>query len=174
MFATLGLKIANHETEILWRDYVGADPTGRFVSEGFYIAINNYVYGGFRMGLKNSWALTKISLSQVIPMLRGAPERWQEARNKFERVVTDWESKDIANLSNHSGAYIDCASLPNALGHAQHECKRGCLKDVPGTSRSRLGRDDLLDSDRPGNRGTVHLFPILICLSIALLDLNIL
>ena len=99
MFATLGLRLANRETEILWRDYINIDPTDMFVSDGFYITINNYVYGGFRMGLKNSWALTKMSLSQIGPMLRGAPERWQEASEKFERVVNEWEGKDIAALS---------------------------------------------------------------------------
>jgi pyruvate,water dikinase len=99
LFATLGLRIANHETELLWRDYVGVDPTGMFVSEGFYIAINNYVYGGFHMGLKNSWALTKMSLSQIGPMLRGAPERWQEARDRFESVVNEWEARDTTSLS---------------------------------------------------------------------------
>jgi rifampicin phosphotransferase len=99
LFATLGLKIANHETELLWRDFVGIDPTGMFVSDGFYIAINNYVYGGFRMGMKNSWALTKMSLSSIGPMLRGAPERWQEARDQFEGVVDKWEAKDTKTLS---------------------------------------------------------------------------
>ena len=99
LFATLGLKIANHETELLWRDYVGVDPTGMFVSDGFYIAINNYVYGGFRMGMKNSWALTKMSISSIGPMLRGAPERWQEAHDQFEGVVNAWEAKDTKTLS---------------------------------------------------------------------------
>jgi pyruvate,water dikinase len=40
-----------------------------------------------------------MSLSQIGPMMRGAPERWQEARERFERVVAAWEGKDISNLS---------------------------------------------------------------------------
>jgi phosphoenolpyruvate synthase/pyruvate phosphate dikinase len=100
LFATLGLRIANRETELLWRDYVGVDPTGMFARDGFYLAINNYVYGGFKMGLKNTWALTKMSFSQIGPMLRDAPERWQAAREKLATVVNKWESKDIVSLSS--------------------------------------------------------------------------
>ena len=100
LFATLGLKIANHETYLLWRDYVGVeDPTSMFAGDGFYMAINNYVYGGFRMGMKNSWALTKLSLTQIGPMFKGAPDRWLAAREAFEKVVTDWQQKELATLS---------------------------------------------------------------------------
>lgn len=100
LFATLGLRIANQETEILWRDYIGVeDPTSMFVGDGFYLAINNYVYGGFKMGWKNSWALVKMSFSAIGPMLREAPKRWQEARKKLATVVNKWERKDIASLS---------------------------------------------------------------------------
>jgi len=100
LFATLGLEIANRETENMWRDFVGVeDISSMFVGDGFYQAINNYVYGGFRMNMKNSWALTKMSLSQIGPMLREAPERWQEAREKLTTVVDEWEHKDIATLS---------------------------------------------------------------------------
>ena len=66
-----------------------------FVGDGFYLAINNYVYGGFKLGMKNTWAITKMSFSAIGPMMRGAPERWQEAREKFAVVVDEWESKDI-------------------------------------------------------------------------------
>jgi phosphoenolpyruvate synthase/pyruvate phosphate dikinase len=100
LFATLGLRIANHETYLLWRDFIGVDdPTSMFIGDGFYLAINNYVYGGFRMGLKNSWALIKMSFAQIGPMMRNAPERWQTARDEFATVVTEWESKEIASLS---------------------------------------------------------------------------
>jgi phosphoenolpyruvate synthase/pyruvate phosphate dikinase len=100
LFATLGLRIANHETEILWRDFVGVkDPTSMFIGNGFYMAINNYVYGGFRMNMKNTWAMIKMSFSAIGPMMRDAPERWQAAREKLAVVVNAWERKDIANLS---------------------------------------------------------------------------
>jgi pyruvate,water dikinase len=100
LFATLGLRIANQETEKLWSDYIGVeDPTSMFVGEGFYLAINNYVYGGFKMGWRNSWALIKMSLSAIGPMMRDAPQRWREAREKLATVVDEWERKDIASLS---------------------------------------------------------------------------
>jgi len=100
LFATLGLRIANRETELLWRDYIGVeDPSSMFIGNGFYLAVNNYVYGGFRMNMKNSWALTKMSFSAIGPMMRDAPGRWQEAREKLATVVGEWERKDIASLS---------------------------------------------------------------------------
>ena len=99
LFATLGLEIANRETERLWQEVMGADATSMFAGDGFYLEINNYVYGGFKMGWKNTWALTKMSLSQIGPMMRGAPERWQAAHDKFAAVVTEWESKDVPSLS---------------------------------------------------------------------------
>jgi pyruvate,water dikinase len=100
LFATLGLEIANRETEILWRDFVGMeDPKSMFAGDGFYMAVNNYVYGGFKMNWKNSWALTKMSFSAIGTMMREAPTRWQEAREKLAMVVTEWENKDITSLS---------------------------------------------------------------------------
>lgn len=100
LFATLGLRIANHETELLWRDYVGMDdPASMFVGDGFYLAINNYVYGGIRMNMKNSWAMVKLSFSAIGQMMRGAPDRWMAARDKFAVVVKEWEQKEIAALS---------------------------------------------------------------------------
>jgi len=101
LFATLGLRIANHETEILWRDFVGVkDPSSMFAGDGFYLAINNYVYGGFKMDWKNTWAITKMSFSAIGPMMRNAPERWQEARKKLAAVVNEWERKNILSLSS--------------------------------------------------------------------------
>jgi phosphoenolpyruvate synthase/pyruvate phosphate dikinase len=100
LFATLGLRIANRETELLWRDYVGVeDPGSMFAGEGFYLAINNYVYGGFRLGWKNTWAITKMSFSQIGPMLHDAPERWRAAHDKLAAIVDQWECKDIVSLS---------------------------------------------------------------------------
>jgi len=100
LFATLGLRIANRETERLWRDFMGVkDPTSMFVGDGFYLAINNYVYGGFRMGMKNAWAITKMTFAQLGPMLRHAPKRWRAGRDKFTNVAAEWEGKDIEALS---------------------------------------------------------------------------
>jgi len=100
LFATLGLDIANRETERLWHDFIGVkDTKSMFAGDGFYMAVNNYVYGGFRMNMKNSWALIKMSTLAIGPMMREAPERWQEAREKLAEVVKEWESKNIQSLS---------------------------------------------------------------------------
>jgi len=100
LFATLGLRIANIETERLWKDFMGIeDPTSMFVGDGFYLAVNNYVYGGFRMNMKNSWAMVKMSFSTIGIMMREAPERWMAAREKFSAIVNEWERKDITILS---------------------------------------------------------------------------
>lgn len=99
LFATLGLRIANEETHNLWADYIGVDPTSMFLADGFYMAVNNYVYGGFILDLKNSWKLVKMSFAQMGPMLRGAPERWHAAYNAFAKVVDDWEGKELAKFT---------------------------------------------------------------------------
>jgi phosphoenolpyruvate synthase/pyruvate phosphate dikinase len=99
LFATFGLEIANRETERLWKDFMGIeDPTSMFVGDGFYLAVNNYVYGGFRMNMKNSWAMVKMSFSTIGIMMREAPKRWQEAREQLAAIVDEWERKDIQSL----------------------------------------------------------------------------
>ena len=108
LFATLGLRIANRETERLWRDFIGADPASLFPEAGFYSAINDYVYGAFRLNLKSTWTLTKMSMAQLGPMLRDAPGRWQAARQLFAGVVAEWEKKDLSALS--PGELLDGAS----------------------------------------------------------------
>ncbi len=100
LFATLGLRIANRETDRLWEDIVGTDtPANMFVGDGMYMALNSYVYGAFRLGLKETWLMITMSLSQVGPMMRGSVERWQTARQVLADVVADWESKDITAFS---------------------------------------------------------------------------
>jgi len=99
LFATLGLSIANHQTRRLWEEYIGADPDSLFPAEGFYSAINDYVYGGFDLGPKGVWALTKMSISQIGPMMRNSSERWHEARQTFSAVVIQEQQQDIPELS---------------------------------------------------------------------------
>ncbi len=100
LFATLGLQIANRETSRLWEEVVGAEGAHEMMSSsGFYITLNNYVYGGFKMGGKQTWSLTKVMLTQLGPMFRGSVERWQAARQKLAEVVEEWEAKDIMSLS---------------------------------------------------------------------------
>jgi pyruvate,water dikinase len=99
LFATFGLKIANHETERLWRDFDIADPSSLFAGEGFYLAINNYVYGGFKMTMKETGMILKLTFTQFGNLMRNAPGRWQAGLDKFVNVVEEWEQKDIAALS---------------------------------------------------------------------------
>ena len=99
LFATLGLRIANIETFHLWEKFIGSDPSSLFYEDSFYLVINRYVYGGFRLGLKESWMLAKMSFAQMGPMLRGSVPRWESARETFANVVANWEQKNIIALS---------------------------------------------------------------------------
>ena len=101
LFATLGLRIANRETDCLWEEMIGIDPraSGMFVGDGMYMALNSYVYGAFRLGLKQAWPLTKVTFSQIGPMMRGCVARWQAARQVLADVVADWEGKTLTALS---------------------------------------------------------------------------
>jgi pyruvate,water dikinase len=99
LFATLGLRIANSETYRLWEDITGTDPSGMFVGGGMYMVINSYVYAAFRLRLKETWMMIKMSFSQIGPLMRGSVERWQTARQILAGVVTDWEQKDITAFS---------------------------------------------------------------------------
>jgi len=100
LFATLGLEIANRESARLWEEVVGPESAREMISSsGFYMTLNNYVYGGFKMGAKQTWSITKVMLTQLGPMFRGTVQRWQAARQKLAKVVEEWEAKEIASLS---------------------------------------------------------------------------
>jgi phosphohistidine swiveling domain-containing protein len=101
LFATLGLKIANRETSRLWDEIVGAEESREMMSsEGFYVTLNNYVYGGFKLGGKQTWSIMKVMLTQLPLMFRDTLDRWHNARQKLGDVVTEWEDREIATLSS--------------------------------------------------------------------------
>ncbi|MBN1304243.1 MAG: hypothetical protein JXA13_07395 [Anaerolineales bacterium] len=99
LFATLGLEIANQSTDRLWKEFVGMDPSKLFPAGGFYLTINSYVYGGFRMGLREFGIITKMTLAQMGPIFRNAPKRYHEARKKLAAVVDTWEQKTLATMN---------------------------------------------------------------------------
>jgi len=99
LFATMGLRIANQETYRLWEEITGLDPGSMFVGDGMYMPINGYVYGAFRLGLKETWKITKMSLSLTGQLMRGSLERWQTGLGALEEAVSPWESVDVAELA---------------------------------------------------------------------------
>jgi rifampicin phosphotransferase len=98
LFATLGLEIANRESDRMWKEVIGREDT-TLIQDGFYHTINGYVYGGFRMSGKDFWAIMKVMASQLRAMLTASTERWQAARQKFAGVVAAWGQKSIESLS---------------------------------------------------------------------------
>ncbi|MBN2385437.1 MAG: hypothetical protein JXB85_00335 [Anaerolineales bacterium] len=98
LFATLGLEIANRETDRLWTEVLGSDKS-RLIRDGFYKAINGYVYGGFHLTAREAWLMTKTMLKQTGGMMRASVERWQAGRARFAAVVEEWEAKEIEAFS---------------------------------------------------------------------------
>ena len=95
LFATLGLGVANEATARLWQVVLGKDWDAFLPHGGAYQSLNNYVYLGFRMGSWNLWPLTKITLTQMGPMFRGAVARWQAGREELAAVVEQWEREPV-------------------------------------------------------------------------------
>jgi pyruvate,water dikinase len=98
LFATLGLEIANEATAQLWERIVGEGSQNLTPEGGMYHAINGYVFGGIRMGGKNTLKIIRMSTSQIGPMFRGSVERWQAARRELAAVVEEWEHKPAEDL----------------------------------------------------------------------------
>jgi pyruvate,water dikinase len=98
LFATLGLAIANQATAEMWDRIIGKDAPRLLASDGFYVPLNGYVYGGTRMK-GNIGLLLRVTFSQLIPFFRGSVARWQAARQKFAAIVDDWEKRPIESLS---------------------------------------------------------------------------
>ena len=99
LFATLGLKLANQATTLMWQRMLGKNSTSMLVGDGFYLTINDYVYGGFRMDAKSMVMITWWSLAQVPVVFRNSVERWQAARDQFASVVDDWEQKAVESFT---------------------------------------------------------------------------
>lgn len=99
LFATLGIDLANQATAQLWDRTIGKNAASLIAGRGAYTTINGFVYGGFRLDFKGTWAATKVSISQIGPMFRGSVARWQAARDELAVIVKTWEEKPIETLS---------------------------------------------------------------------------
>ena len=62
--------------------------------------INNYVYAAFRFSPKAIWLMIKMSMGQVISMMKGSVPRYHEARGRLAAIVAEWEQKDIGNFTD--------------------------------------------------------------------------
>ena len=108
LFRTMGLRIANEATNRMYDAFMGEEKDKQwFIGGNMYLAINLYVYAGFRLTLQDAGPLFKISIKQTGPIMRGSVARWQKAREKFSQVVDAWESKDINRFT--PSALLDSA-----------------------------------------------------------------
>lgn len=98
LFATLGLRLANDATTEMWDRILGTEARNMMSDQGFYLPLNGYVYGGFRMK-GNELRIMRMSFGQIKPMFTRSVERWLEAREKFAAVVQSYENLNIANMS---------------------------------------------------------------------------
>ncbi|HEX2998284.1 MAG TPA: PEP/pyruvate-binding domain-containing protein, partial [Anaerolineales bacterium] len=98
LFATLGLEVANQATAEMWDRIIGKDAPRLLASDGFYVPINGYVYGGTRIK-GNMGLLLRITVSQIAPFFKNSVARWQASRQKFALIVEDWEKKPVDLLS---------------------------------------------------------------------------
>ncbi len=98
LFATLGLRLANEATAEMWDRVLGKEARNMMSDHGFYLPLNGYVYGGFRMK-GNELRIMGMSFAQLKPMFTRSVERWQEARDKFAAVVRSQENLNIATMS---------------------------------------------------------------------------
>lgn len=95
LFATLGLRLASEATNKLMQSFMGKDA----ILFSFCV-INGYVYLGIRMGPKEMWKFTKMTLLQLGTVLRGSKQNWLAARAPFAEVVRSWESRPIEGLTS--------------------------------------------------------------------------
>jgi pyruvate,water dikinase len=98
LFASLGLPAWSRNTEALMKD-VGM---GNLSSGDLLITMNGYAYYGMDL---TPVQMTKMALAMprfmviLMPWLRTARTRWQEARSKYAEVVNRWQTMDLATTS---------------------------------------------------------------------------
>ncbi|HSN75618.1 MAG TPA: PEP-utilizing enzyme, partial [Anaerolineae bacterium] len=87
LFATLGVRLANEATAELMGG-VTADQ----IDYG-YAVINSYLYLGTKLGLREIWLYSKMTVTLLGMVLRHGTERWLEARQGLQEVVSVWEAR---------------------------------------------------------------------------------
>jgi pyruvate,water dikinase len=94
LFGTLGLRAVNKATDEL-SDLMGID---LLEAEYQYRAVNGYVYMGFLLNSKFTWAMLRLTFTGMKFMFSGGKERWLEARKTFAKVIAEWDDKDLETL----------------------------------------------------------------------------
>jgi len=99
LFATLGLDLANEATRQMWARLLGPSSLSLMGGDGFYIPINGYVFGGFKLRGLNILRVLRMSVAQIGPIFKDSVARWQAARKELAAVVDEWEQRRIEELS---------------------------------------------------------------------------
>ena len=94
LFGTLGLRAVNKATAEL-SDFMGID---LLEAEYQYRAVNGYIYMGFLLNTKFTWAMLRLTFTGMKSMFSGGKERWLEARKTFAKVIAEWDGKDLETL----------------------------------------------------------------------------
>jgi pyruvate,water dikinase len=94
LFRTLGLRLANEATGALMRSIVARGES----LDTSYETVNGYVYMGIVLGAKDVWVMTKMTVSQFGPILKGSAERWHAASASLERMVAKWTDVPLQGL----------------------------------------------------------------------------
>jgi rifampicin phosphotransferase len=99
LFSSLGLSAWSRRTEAL----MGEVGMGNLLSDDdTLLTINGYAYYGMHL---TAVEMTKLALAMprfmviLMPLLRTARARWQEARSKYAEVVNRWQTMDLATTS---------------------------------------------------------------------------
>jgi pyruvate,water dikinase len=95
LFGTLALRAVNQSTSELG-DLMGMDLVE---AEYQYRLVNGYVYMGFLMTPKFTWAMTRLFFTGLKFMFGRSTERWLEARESFAGVIAEWQAKKSEGLS---------------------------------------------------------------------------
>jgi pyruvate,water dikinase len=64
-----------------------------------YEVINGYLYLGTRLGWREIWIYTKMSVRVMGAMFRGGAERWLEAHQRLQTTVGAWEARPVEMLA---------------------------------------------------------------------------
>ena len=96
LFATMGVPIASHFTQILFHQFM---PWMDLDSLTFSV-VNHYVYIGLQFNLKNVWNMGRgVMAGQMGKMLRTGQARWSAMREKYHDIVIRWQNTDLCLLS---------------------------------------------------------------------------
>ncbi len=93
LFSTLGLRIAAAETRRLMKSLTGTD------LDASVIAVNGYVYMGYRFRLGELIGAVGPLLKVVGPLLRESTARWETARARLAEAARWWAAQPLETLT---------------------------------------------------------------------------